>query len=110
MELQNKMKDLRRELGLTQKEFATKIGIHLSQIAKYESGVSIPSIPVLVKIARACQTSLDHIVFGVDKKLSKKARINDEELLDLLRRIDKFPKNKREKTKWAIKGIISSDN
>lgn len=108
MELHNKIRALRKELDLTQREFATKVGINFSQIAKYETGVSVPSLAILIRIARACQVSLDYIVFGIDKNFAKRARINDEDLLDFLRQIDKFPKNKREKVKWAIKGMLSA--
>ena len=109
MELHNKLRTLRKELGLTQKEFAAKLGIHLSQITKYEAGISLPSIPILSKIAHTCEISTDYLISGVDKELAKRSRINDVELLEILRQIDNLPKNRREKIKWAIKGIISSE-
>jgi len=103
-----KIKDLRKELGLTQKELAGKIGIHPTQLAKYELGISTPSLGVLTKMAKYCEVSIDYIVFGLDKEIAKRSRIQDHGILDLLRRIDNLKRPQRDKLKWAIQGLLSN--
>ena len=106
----NKIKALRHELGMPQREFAKKIGIHPAQLARYEVSRSTPSIDILINIAKFCEVSVDYLVFGLDKEVLKRSRINDLELLELLRRIDNLKKPERDKLKWAIQGLLTSKN
>jgi len=103
-----KIRDLRKELKLTQKELAQKVGVHPAQLAKYELGLSTPSLGVLVKLAKYCEVSIDYIVFGLDKEAAKRSRIQDQGLLDLARRIDNLNRPQRDKIKWAIEGLLSN--
>jgi len=104
-----KIKALRKELGLTQKELAEKVSVHPAQLARYELGLSTPSIGVLIKLAKYCEVSIDYIVFGIDKQVAKRSRIQDQELLDLTRRIDNLKRPQRDKLKWAIQGLLSNN-
>jgi len=56
MTLGEKMAALRKELGLTQQQFAEKIGVHPQHITRLESDRSKPSNATLTRI---------HEVFGV---------------------------------------------
>lgn len=47
-----RIRKLRRELDLTQQEFAEKIGVSRANIGKYETGISDPSAAVLSLICR----------------------------------------------------------
>jgi len=51
--LGKKIKLARVELDLNQTELATKIGTTQESISRYESGLSLPSLETLVKIAKA---------------------------------------------------------
>ena len=44
------VKDLRIKLGLTQKEFAERIGVHAITIIRWEKGVSTPHPVWIAKI------------------------------------------------------------
>ena len=105
-----KIKALRKELGSTQRELAENVGIHPAQLARYELGLSTPSLGVLIRLAKYCEVSIDYIVFGVDKEVAKRSRIQDQELLDLTRRIDNLKRPQRDKVKWAIQGLLSNGN
>jgi transcriptional regulator with XRE-family HTH domain len=110
MSIGKRIRDLRKELGLTQNQFGKKLGIHGRQLARYEEGVNTPSIDVLMKIADYCEVSLDFLAYGVDKKLAKRSQIDDTELLDLIRRVDNLKKAQRDKIKWAIQGLLNNNN
>lgn len=109
MSIGKQIRALRKELDLTQNQFGSKLGIHGRQLARYEQGVNTPSIAILMKIAEFCEVSLDHLTYGHDKRVAKKAKINDLEILDLLRRIDHLKKPQRDRLKWAIQSLLNSD-
>lgn len=48
---QDKLKDLRKEKGITQNELAKEIFVSRSLIAKFETGTVFPSREILEKIA-----------------------------------------------------------
>ncbi len=52
------------EHGWTQQQLADALGLNLTQIKRYESGASQPSLDALKKIALTLNVSLDELVFG----------------------------------------------
>jgi len=53
---------------LTQQQMADTIGIHVSQIKRYESGDTQPSLEVIRKIALALNISADVLLFDEDER------------------------------------------
>ena len=106
MSIGSRIRELRKELKLTQDEFASKIGVHGRQFSRYEVGVNTPSAEILSKIADYCEVSIDYIVYGENKKLAKRTKINDNELLELTRKIDRLKRPARERIKWALKSFL----
>ena len=56
-----KLKQLRKEVGLTQKDLAAKIGIAYKNYNTYELGNAMPDIETLIKIANFYHVSLDYL-------------------------------------------------
>lgn len=54
---------LRRQQGLTQPQMADKVGIHLTQVRRYESGEAQPSLDILKRIAVTFNVSADWLIF-----------------------------------------------
>lgn len=50
--MQNRIKELRKSLGLNQTEFGTKIGVTTSAISGYELGTRVPSDAIIKSICR----------------------------------------------------------
>lgn len=50
--MKTRFKLLRQELGMTQEEFGSKIGVARNTIAQYESGRIVPSNPVIANICK----------------------------------------------------------
>lgn len=50
---QEAIRELRVQKGLSQAEFGKKVGIDQRQLSRYESGVNVPSMRNLTKIATA---------------------------------------------------------
>ena len=76
------LKQFRSENGLSQEAFAAKIGVHVTNLSKYERSKSVPSLEIAEKMATVLDTTLDELVYG---KQNEKARIqiSDNELLSL---------------------------
>ena len=66
--MNNKLKALRKNSALTQKQIADVIGIDRSTYSYYENGKASPSLEVLVKIAKVFNVTLDYIIYGEESK------------------------------------------
>ena len=67
MSIAKKLPLTRKQKGLTQQALADAIGIHVSQIKRYESGKSQPSVEALKKIAKTLRVSADSLIFDDDE-------------------------------------------
>lgn len=68
MSFSKRLAAVRKERGLTQQQMSEVIGIHLSQIKRYESGDTQPSLEVLRKITIALNISADTLLFDEDER------------------------------------------
>lgn len=88
----SKLKSLRLEKKLTQKQVADRIGLAISAVSSYESGSRYPSYDVLVKLARIFHVSTDYLLGMTDKRNLDVSGLCDDEvelisqLVDMLRR------------------------
>lgn len=62
MSINEKIKNLRKESGYTQKELSEKLSISERQYINIESGKSKPSLETIIKIADIYNISIDYIV------------------------------------------------
>lgn len=79
-----RIKQRREELGLTQEQFAEKIGVATNYISTIERGASFPRYEKLVMILNTLQTSADYIFCDVlDYNGNFRASALSEQLKDL---------------------------
>lgn len=64
----SRIKQLRQENNLTQKELAEKLSIGLTTISNYETGYSIPDVQMLLKIANIFGVSIDYLAGKTDQR------------------------------------------
>lgn len=86
MELNEKLKELRNNKGLTQEELAAALFVSRTAISKWESGRGYPSIDSLKEISSFFSITLDELVSG-EKLLSlaeKENQFHLQNLFDLL--------------------------
>lgn len=65
-----RLKELRQNAGLTQKQLADKIWVTKATISYYEQSERNPSPEILVKLATAFHVSTDYLLGINDKQLS----------------------------------------
>ena len=68
MEFSERLKDLRRQAGLTQVDVEEKLGISQPAYASWERGVKKPTQENLVKIAQILNVSVDYLVGNSEEK------------------------------------------
>ncbi len=57
----NRVYELRTKIGLTQEEFALKIGVTRQTVISIEKGNYTPSVALALNIAKVCKTSVEKI-------------------------------------------------
>ncbi len=72
--------ELRKKMGLTQEEFAEKLGVTAQAVSKWENGVSCPDIMLLPKIAGIFGISVDELM-GV-KPIEETSTLTTPQLTD----------------------------
>jgi transcriptional regulator with XRE-family HTH domain len=64
-ELGKRVKMIRKELQISQKDFANKINISGSYLSEIEAGKSKPGYDFLFNISRICNVSLAYVLHGI---------------------------------------------
>lgn len=68
MEFSERLKDLRKDTGLTQVDVASRLGISQPAYASWERGVKKPTQENLVKIAQILNVSVDYLVGNSEER------------------------------------------
>lgn len=70
-----RLRQLREEMRLTQKEFSEKVGCTQATLSAYENTPKNPSLDIVQDIARKCDISMDWLC-GLSDKKNQKTYIN----------------------------------
>lgn len=68
MNFPERLAALRKERSLTQQALADKVGVHLTQIQRYENGSVQPTLDVIRGLAIALSVSADVLIFDTDER------------------------------------------
>ncbi len=60
--IKERLKRLRKENGVSQKEVADYIGVSVSAYSNYEQGIREPSLDVLLKLSDFFDTTCDYLL------------------------------------------------
>ena len=91
---------LRKECGFTQQQMADKIGMHVSQLKRYEAGASQPTIDVFRRIALALNVSADMLLFEANE------RGPDDRLKLQFEALSHLDEKEREAVETMIAGVL----
>ena len=95
----------RKEKGLTQKDLVKLSGVAISQIRRYETDKSSPSLDVIIRLSKAMGISIDEMVFGNFTSIAVD-KIVDRELLEKFEIISTMTKEEKYVVKQMLEGII----
>jgi len=82
VEIGERIKRKREELGHKQQSFAEKIKIDKSSLNRYEKGVQTPSVETLVAIANGLEVSLDYLIYGTGDENTARKKDDAEDYID----------------------------
>lgn len=100
MSFSNRLAALRKERGLTQKGLAEMCEMHTTQVQRYESGETQPTLDALKRLALGLSVSTDLLVFDKDE------RGPDEDLRLQFEAMSKFTPEEKKIARAVIDGLI----
>jgi len=106
MKIQDKIKKLRKNKGLGQKQLAEIVGINTTHLSRLETGRYLPSIEVLKKLADALQVSTDYLLSDTDED-AKEITIQDQSFVDKIRLIDSLDEKEKETVINVIDAMLT---
>ena len=105
MTFNERLKKIRLEKGLTKSDLAKTIGVHYSQIGRYEEKGAHPSADIMEKLANALEVSSDFLMNGTSNELAENT-LTDKELLNQFKTIEKLPEKDRNVVKVFLDAFI----
>ncbi|HAU5069019.1 TPA: helix-turn-helix transcriptional regulator [Clostridioides difficile] len=79
--LGDRIANLRKELDINQKELATKVGITEASLSRYENNLREPKSEIIVRLAKALETSTDYLLgINDNTNISKEDKLIIENL------------------------------
>lgn len=91
----NRLKSLRVEKKLTQKQVADRIGLAVSAISSYESDSRYPSYDVLVRLAHIFHVSTDYLLGMTNKRSIDVTGLTDSEIEVIFQLTEMLRSNKK---------------
>lgn len=103
-----KLRKIRNEAGITQKELADKIGVKRTTVSGYETEGKEPPYNTLIKIAQTLNCSIDYLLGYAEENNSKdKAQDNFYEKLSKREDLQLLVKETEDLNPDSIKRIIN---
>ena len=103
------LKRFRAEKGFSQEAFASKIGVHVTNLSKYERNKSVPSLEIAEKMASVLEMSLDELVYGEQNEKAK-ITIADNELLSLFNKTQQLSDDQKKTVMDLLSAFLLKSN
>lgn len=105
MNLSARLKQLRMQTGLSQKDFAAKVKLAYAQYNRYERGDNIPNAETLGRLADALDVSVDYLIEGNEKDAAI-ANFADKGLLKLFQDLETLDKDDKEYIQKVLTDLV----
>jgi transcriptional regulator with XRE-family HTH domain len=100
MDFPERLNVLRKQENYTQQQLADAIGIHVSQLKRYEAGTSQPTLNVLKKLTIELGISADTLLFDKDE------RNPSEDLRLQFEMVSRMPEQEKYIVRALLEGMI----
>ncbi|WP_255434033.1 helix-turn-helix domain-containing protein [Pectobacterium sp. CFBP8739] len=101
-----RLRDLRRQKGLSQSELGKLAGLHYTHIGRFERGTSRPGGDTLKRLADALDVTGDYLLEGAADEAAK-ARFEDRELLRQFQEVEQLPDEDKEVIKKLLDAFLT---
>jgi transcriptional regulator with XRE-family HTH domain len=100
MSIAQRLVALRKQKGLTQQALADALGLHITQVKRYEAGTSQPSLEALKKLSQTFRVTTDSLIFE-PQELEP-----DEDLRLQFKAVSDMPPEEQRVVKQLLEGMI----
>lgn len=100
MDFPKRLAFLRKGRGLTQAALSDQVGVHVTQLRRYEAGTSQPTLDVLRKLAVALRVSADTLVFD------ERERGPQDDMRLQFEAVSRLEPEEKEVVKSVLEGIL----
>lgn len=97
------LKELRKEKNLTQENLAEQLNVSNRTISRWETGINMPDISMLIEIADFYDVSISEIIDG-----EKKGENMNQETRDTAIKMAKYSQNEVKTVKQKVTGFLMS--
>lgn len=101
-----RLKTIRKSKGLSQAKLAGLVGVHVTQISRYERGDTKPNADAMGKIAQALETTTDFLMNGTTDDIVRNAGL-DKEIISRFKQIQNFNYNEKKTALYLLDAIIA---
>lgn len=104
-----RLRKIREDRTLSQKQLADGIEIDVTQISRYERGIVMPNAETLIDLAQFLRVGVGRLLTGEDEQAFASAMpISDIALLERFRDLEKLGRKDREVAITLIDALITS--
>lgn len=100
MSIAQRLVTLRKQKGLTQQALADALGLHITQVKRYEAGASQPSLEALKKLAQTFRVTTNSLSFEPEELEP------DEDLRLQFKAVSDMPQEEQRIVKQLLEGMI----
>ena len=106
-EFGRRLRAIREERGLSQKDLADRLHTRPPQVSRYENGSQLPNLETLASLAEILRADMDELALGrKDGTLDDALSIKDVRLLERVRELEKLDSKSRETAIAMLDAII----
>jgi len=100
MSFSERLATLRKAKGFTQQSLADKVNVHITQIQRYESGATQPTLEIIRNLAVALSISADMLIFDENE------RGPDDALKLQFEAVSQFDEEDKQTAQNVLEGLI----
>jgi transcriptional regulator with XRE-family HTH domain len=106
-EFGKRLRSLREDRGLTQRELAARLHTPVPQISRYETGFCLPNAETLAELADVLRIDLGELLLGrKNGNLGDEPQIKDVRLLERVQELEKLDRRFRDTAIAVLEAII----
>jgi transcriptional regulator with XRE-family HTH domain len=103
-----RLKLLRVEKDLSQKDIATRIDVHFTTYGYYERGETMPTAETLRKLSNILGVSIDYLLEGKETE-PVVADVHDQMLVEMFKEINTLKTPRKEFVKDVISALLTNE-
>jgi transcriptional regulator with XRE-family HTH domain len=89
-----RLKELRKNRGLSQAELSNLIEVHFTQVSRYERGETKPNAEAMTKLAKVLDTTTDYLMNGTTDDIVQEVGL-DKELVNRFKQVQNMPSDEK---------------